>query len=220
MSIKHIILTDDHVIIRNGLKELIEKIGSYQISHEFDTGEELLKALPNCLPLPDLLILDINMPGLNGIETMERLNNLPEKIPVLALTLNDQEETIVKLFRLGVRGFLLKTCTAQDLKLALSEIFEKGYHHNAYLSFSLRQFNPPAQNPELEKINTLSPREKEFLQLVCDKNEYTYKVIASMMGVSERTVDGYREAVFEKLNIRSKSGLVMYLLQHQLLDKL
>ncbi|MCW3086430.1 MAG: hypothetical protein JWP12_3796 [Bacteroidetes bacterium] len=217
---KNIVLVDDHVIIRNGLKELIEKIGPYKISAQFDNGISLLEALP-LKPLPDLIIMDLSMPEMNGDRVMELLVEKQIKIPVLILTLNENEELIIKLFRLGVRGYLQKNCTANVLKEALLEIFEKGYYHNEFLTYSLQTNQAAAKKSEREIVlEQFSPREKEFLKLVCNEKEYTYEQIADKMTVHPRTVDGYRESVFEKFGIKSKTGLVLFVLKHNLLELL
>ena len=217
---KHIVLVDDHIIIRNGLKELIEKLGPYKISQQFDNGPNLLNAFP-LKPNPDLIIMDISMPGMNGDEVIEILNTKQIKIPILVLTLNEQDDVVIKLFRLGVRGYLQKNCTAQVLKEALHDIFERGYYHNEFLTYSLQKNNNEIKKSEQELIlEKLSPREKEFLKLVCHEKEYTYEQIADCMNIQHRTVDGYRESIFEKFGIKSKTGLVLFILRHQLLEHL
>ena len=217
---KNIVLLDDHVLVRNGLKELIEKLGSYQISKQFDNGRDFLKSMQE-KPQPDLAILDINMPGMNGDEVMEKLNEQGNKTPVLILTVNENEEMIIKLFRLGVRGYLMKNCKASELKNALNSIFTSGYYHNEFLANSLRSDKKVGKKGESEAVlNKLSPREREFLKLVCHEKEYTYDRIAEMMGVSPKTIDGYREEIFEKFKIKSKTGLVLFVLRNKLFDYL
>src|ERR1035437_9008102 len=130
---KRIILVDDHVIIRNGLKELIEKIGPYEICAEYDNGKDFVKDLP-FKKIPDLVMMDISMPEMDGIEVMHVLNEKNLQMPVLILTLNQDENLVIRLFRLGVRGYLFKNCTAVIMKEALSEIFRSGYYHNDLLS--------------------------------------------------------------------------------------
>ncbi|MCW3103307.1 MAG: hypothetical protein JWO09_1747 [Bacteroidetes bacterium] len=217
---KNIVLVDDHVIIRNGLKELIEKIGPYRISAQFNTGSAFLEALP-LDPAPDLILMDICMPGMNGDQVMQVLNERNIKIPVLILTLSEDEELVIRLFRLGVRGYLKKDCTADTMEEALNTILEKGFYHNDFLTFSL-QTNPDAvKKSEREVVyERLTNREREFLKLVCDEKEYTYDQIAHRMIVSVRTVDGYREAIFERFGIRSKTGLVLFVLKHRLMELL
>ena len=215
---KNIILVDDHVIIRNGLKELIEKLGPYHIISEYDNGQSFLDALP-LKPEPDLIILDISMPGMNGDVVMEKMLEQQCKIPTLVLTLNEDEAIVIKLFRLGARGYLKKNCTAPVLKEALNDIFQKGYYHNEFLTYSLQTNAHSARKSEHEKIlEQLTDREKEFLKLVCDEKEYTYEQIADKMTKQPRTVDGYREAIFEKFGIKSKTGLVLFVLKHKLFD--
>ncbi len=217
---KNIILLDDHIIIRNGLKELIEKLGPFKISQQFDNGPEFLAFIPEAKNT-DLIIMDVNMPGMNGDKVMEQLDTRNIKIPVLILTVSEDEGLIINLFRLGVRGYLKKNCEALELKNALFEIFKTGYYHNEFLTFSLR--NSVIVNKENEHeiiLNQISAREREFLKLVCNEKEYTYEQIADLMHVQHRTVDGYRESIFDKFGIKSKTGLVLFVLRHKLFELL
>jgi len=217
---KNIALVDDHVVVRSGLKELIEKLGPYKISAEYDDGESLLRALVTKQNI-DLIVLDYSLPGMNGSGVMLELNKRKNKIPVLMLTLNRDESVIIKLFRLGVRGYLPKNCTSSELRSALSEVFKTGYYHNDFLVMSLKSDENAEQKSEQEKLlEQLTSREREFLKLVCHENEYTYEQIADQMHVQHRTVDGYRESLFEKFGIKSKTGLVLFVLKHRLFDHL
>jgi DNA-binding NarL/FixJ family response regulator len=215
---KNIVLVDDHVIIRNGLKELIEKLGDYHVKDQFDNGPSFLESLTKP-EHPDLLILDISMPDMNGDVVMQLMMEKEIKIPTLVLTLNDDDEMVIKLFRLGARGYLKKNCTANVLQEALQAIFQNGYYHNEFLTYSLQTNTKTVKKSERDLIlEQLTAREKEFLKLVCDDKEYTYGQIADKMNVQPRTVDGYREAIFEKFGIKSKTGLVLFILKHKLSD--
>jgi len=217
---KTIVLVDDHVIIRNGLKELIEKIGPYQVSGEYDNGLEFVNDLP-LKKNADLIIMDISMPEMDGDEAIDIMKSRAIDIPVLILTLNQDENRIVRLFRKGVRGCLQKNCTAAIMKEALQEIFRYGYYHNELLTRALHSEQLPAKKTEQEIIlEKLSQREKEFLKLICHEDEYTYGQVADKMNVQHRTVDGYRESIFEKFGIKSKTGLVLFILRHKLFDHL
>lgn len=217
---KSVVLVDDHVIIRNGLKELIEKLGDYRVKDQFDSGPLFLDSLAADSHL-DLLILDISMPGMNGDAVLEAMNQKQVKIPTLVLTLNDDDEMVIRMFRLGARGYLKKNCTSTVLKDALQSIFDHGYYHNEFLAYSLQTNTAPAKKNERDLIlEQLTKREKEFLKLVCDEKEYTYQQIADKMCVEPRTVDGYREAVFSKFGIKSKTGLVLFVLKYKLADHL
>jgi len=217
---KNIVLVDDHVIVRNGLKELIGKLGPYEITAQFDTGIALLDAWPLEV-VPDLVIVDLNMPGMNGMELVEIMKEREMAVPVLILTLNSDEQTIIRLFRTGVRGFLKKDCSAETMSIALGAIFSYGYYHNEFLTLSLQsQGTTPKKSQQEEILEQLTAREKEFLKLVCDEKEYTYEQIAYRMNVQHRTVDGYREAIFDKFGIKSKTGLVLFVLKHGLFESL
>lgn len=216
---KNIVLVDDHVIVRNGLKELIEKLGPYQITAEFDDGPALLSAIP-FKTKPDLIILDFSLPGMNGDEVMAELNKRLVEIPVLILTLNREENIIIDLFRSGVRGYLQKDCTAKTMQTALEEIFRTGYYHNEFLTLSLKNTVTNKKSEKEKVLEQLTAREKEFLALVCNEKEYTYEQIADLMKIQHRTVDGYRESIFEKFGIKSKTGLVLFVLKHKLLEDL
>ena len=220
METKNIILVDDHVVVRNGLKELIQKLGPYTISYEFDSGSVFLNSFP-FKHTPDLIVLDYNLPGMNGEEILDELNKLSITTPILMLTLNADENTIIRLFRKGARGYLRKDCSAKILQDAIGDILRSGYYHNEFLSLSIRNNEGVAKKTEQEKIlEQLTVREREFLKLVCHEKEYTYEQIADQMKVQHRTVDGYREAVFDKFAIKSKTGLVLFVLKHNLFDVL
>ncbi len=220
MSFKTIVLVDDHVIVRNGLKELIEKLGDFKIVQEFDSGNDFLKNLP-LSPKPDLVMMDLTMPGFSGDQVMEQLAEMNSDLPVLILTLNAEEATIIKLFRNGARGYLRKDCSADELRNAINSITTVGYHHNEFLTYSLRNNFEQTKRPEYEVIlDQMSPRERQFLKWVCHQDEYTYDQIASLMDVTARTVDGYRESLFDKFAIKSKTGLVLFVLKHKLFELL
>lgn len=217
---KKIVLIDDHVIVRSGLKELIEKLGTYTVTAQFDSGTDLMENLP-APDQVDLLILDLNMPGKSGDEVVSELKTKNYKVPILVLTLNSDEATIIRLFRNGVRGYLKKDCSAEVLKAALNSIFQFGYFHNEFLALSLQHSGNGEEATSQEKIlKQLTQREREFLKLVCHESEYTYEQIASEMDVQHRTVDGYRQAIFEKFGIKSKTGLVLFVLKYKLFDLL
>lgn len=212
-----ITLVDDHTIVRNGLKTLIESMGEYVVNNEFDDGQALVNNI-SLLKEPDLLIMDVAMPRMDGKQTMKWLVENNISFPVLILTLDTAEKTIIELFKLGVRGYIPKTCTAAELKSAIEEILKSGYYHNDLLHNALQYKNTETDEDRRAKIlSKMTEREREFLELVCDEKEYTYEQIADIMKIHRRTVDGYREGLFEKFNIKSKTGLVLFVLKYNLL---
>ncbi len=214
---KKIILLEDHVMIRTGIKELIEKIGPYKISDEFSNGVHFFAALNN-IDSADLIILDLNLPSMNGEKVIEKLNEIKNKTPILILTVNEDEKAIVRLFRLGVRGYLKKNSGFEELERALKEVFETGYFHNEFLSLSLQARVDDIKSEQERILEKLTDREQEFMKYVCNDNEYTYEQIAELMHVQPRTVDGYRESIFDKFGIKSKTGLVLFILRYKLYD--
>jgi two-component system invasion response regulator UvrY len=214
----NIILLDDHNIVRQGLKELIEKLGPFKVSQEFDNGVDFLISFTQKQET-DLIILDLSMPGMKGDEVMEKLNKKEVKTPVLILTMSEDEAMIIKLFRLGIKGYLRKSCSAEELRNAINEIFTTGYCQNEYLTYSLQTNLEEKKKKELEHIlEQITPRERQFLKLVCHEKEYTYPQIAEEMSVELRTVDGYRDSIFKKFGIHSKTGLVLFVLRNKLLE--
>lgn len=212
-----IVLVDDHTVVRNGLKSLIERMGNYTISYQFDNGKRFIDAIP--LPQqPDLIIMDLTMPEMDGKETTKWLKENSINYPVLILTLDTTEKTIIDLFKLGVRGYLPKSCTAEVLKKAIEDVIATGYYHNELLTKALTQEENRHKGNEQGTPTQITDREREFLQLVCDEHEYTYEQIADIMKVHRRTVDGYREAIFSKFNIKSKTGLVLFAIKYSLIS--
>lgn len=212
-----IYIADDHTVVRKGLKELIERMGDYKVLREFDNGQELTRNYP-FIEQPDLLIVDLAMPVMDGKETVKRLRELNDITPILILTIDTTERMIIELFRLGVRGYLPKSCSAEELKKAIDDIKRTGYYHNELLQKALQAEERKSPDAERQKIlEQLTEREMAFLLLVCDAEEYTYEQIADKMGVHRRTVDGYRESIFEKFSIRSKTGLVLFAIKHRII---
>jgi DNA-binding NarL/FixJ family response regulator len=211
-----IVLVDDHTIVRNGLKSLIEVMGNYKVVAEFNNGKEFIDALPFSQE-PSVIIMDLNMPEMNGLDTVRYLHKHKSKLRVLILTLESEEKTIVELFRLGVRGYIPKACSAEVLRKAIDDVAGTGYYHSEMLQTALAS-SFDRTTPMAALIDGITEREMEFIKLVCHQQEYTYEQIAKMMNVSPRTVDGYREALFKKFDLKSKTGLVLLAIKHGLID--
>lgn len=208
-----ICIIDDHAIVRQGLKELLHKLKNYKVIHEFDNGEDFLAALP-LSPKTDIYILDYSMPNINGIEVLQALEEKQEEHKVLLLTQHFDEEIINLAYHHGARGFLHKNCTAEDLKFAIDNIINIGYNNVTDILKRIRNYGP-SEEKEKEQI-LLSDRELHFLQLVCDENEFTYDQMADIMSVSVKSIEAYRSALFEKHEIKSKVGLVLFSHKHRL----
>lgn len=208
-----IALVDDHVLLRRGLANLIRNFGGYAISIEALNGKDLIRQLcPHCLP--DLVLLDVNMPEMDGYDTALWLKcNYPE-IKTLALSMYDTDNSIIRMLKNGVKGYILKDVEPAELKLALDSIIHKGFYYSEMVTGKLIHTINTLDQPEqtVRHLFTLNDRELEFLRLVC--TEYTYKEIAVQMYLSPRTIDGYRDSLFEKLNVKTRIGLVMYAIRN------
>ena len=207
-------IIDDHKIVRQGLKELLEKMEHYQVIHEFESGVAFLEALP-LEATPDLFILDYSMPNLNGIEVLKKLEPLKTEYKVLLLTQHFDEQIIDDAYHFGARGFLHKNCTAQDLKSAIDNIVKIGYTNVTEILKRIRNYDGQAEK-ELQQSINLSKRELEFLTLVCDEREYTYDQMAEIMCLSVKSIESYRTALFDRFDIKSKVGLVLFSFKYKL----
>ena len=209
-------IIDDHKIVRQGLKELLEKIGNYKVTLEFENGEDFLNALP-LESQPDLYILDYSMPNKNGVEVLQSLEEREEEYKVLLLTQHFDETIIDAAYHHGARGFLHKNCTAHDLKFAIDNIIKIGYNNVSEILKRMRKYDETT-NQKTEKNIVLSQREMDFLKLVCDERELTYDQMADIMNLSVKSIDAYRTALFERYSIKSKVGLVLFSYKHQLTE--
>jgi DNA-binding NarL/FixJ family response regulator len=206
-------LVDDHKLFRKGMVELINAFSGFSVRWEANNGRELTRLLqPDSLP--DIVLLDINMPEMDGYETALWLQGNYPQIKVLALSMYDKEEAIIKMLKSGARGYILKDADPADLRGALMDLVRKGFHYSDLVSGTLMSSINRGTEPVPAGTVTLTKRELEFLKLAC--TELTYKEIADRMDVGLRAVDGYREDLFKKLNVKNRVGLVMYAVKHNI----
>ncbi|MGV3698025.1 response regulator transcription factor [Flavobacterium sp.] len=210
-----ICIIDDHAIVRHGLKELLSKMGNYKVIHEFDNGDRFLEALP-LAPEPQLYILDYSMPDKNGIEVLQALEETEQELKVLLLTQHFDEQIINAAYHHGARGFLHKNCTAHDLKFAIDNIIKIGYNNITEILKRVRNYETKGDAKQEGVV--LSPREMEFLTLVCDERELTYEQMADIMKLSVKSIESYRATIFERYNIKSKVGLVLFSYKYRLTE--
>ncbi|MBO9571447.1 MAG: response regulator transcription factor [Chitinophagaceae bacterium] len=200
-------LVDDHILIRIGLAKLVNGFEGCQVTIEASTGEELLSRMSGGT-IPDIIILDLNMPGIGGRETAARLQkNFPD-IPVLILSMYDTEITLVQLVNLGVKGFLKKDVSPTELRFAFRSIMQTG-HYLGFEGFDKLVEMATKAKSKSTKQDDLEPLEVDFLKMVC--TELTYRAIASEMGLkSHRVADRMRDNLFNKLEIKTRVGLALY----------
>ncbi len=210
-----IVLVDDHVLLRNGLSALIKSLG-HTVLFEADNGDDFCKKI-NATQLPDIVLLDINMQVMDGFETCRWIKKNYPDVKVLALSMYDNESAIINMLKCGAKGYILKDSDPMQLKTALHDLEHKGYYNSDLVNGKvIHAINQLDENGESNKANHLSEREKDFLKYSC--TELTYKEIADKMFVSPRTIDGYRDALFEKLHIKTRVGLAVYAIKNGLVD--
>lgn len=214
-SKKYIAIADDHAMFRKGLAVLINLFPGYEVLFDAANGREFIDRL-NAAQLPDIVLMDINMPEMDGYSTTEWLRNNYPDIKVLALSTMDAETAIIKMVKSGAKGYVLKDADTDELKLAFDEVLHRGYFYNETITRKVMQAVGQLTD-EKNKTGTfikLSDREIEFLKLTC--TELTYKEIADKLFVSVRTVEGYRDTLCEKLDLKTRVGLAMYAVKNGL----
>ena len=207
-------LADDHILLRNALASLIDRFENCKVVMQVSNGKELVTAISKD-NLPDVVLLDLNMPGMNGYETATWLRDNYPSIHVLMLTMYDSELTLIRLLQAGVKGFLKKDIHPNELKYAIHSVIENGYYysHNATGKL-LNLFRTKAASTSILDKSMLTETEIRFLQLSC--SELTYKEIAQEMKLNPRGVDNLRDNLFTKLEVKSRVGLAMYAIRHGL----
>jgi len=200
-------MADDHVLLRNALASLIDSFENCRVIHQSGTGRELTKSISDGL-VPDVVILDLNMPDMDGFETAEWLQKNAPQVQVLMLTMYDSELSLIRLLQSGVKGFLKKDIHPSELKFAIQSVVQSGYYYSNHATGKL--VNLFRQNPEgnssLQKA-LLNDQEMQFLKLAC--SDLTYKEVAQQMGLNPRSVDTLRDQLFMKLDVKSRVGLAM-----------
>lgn len=199
-----VVVVDDHMLLSQAIGGLVDAFDKFEVLYLCKNGQELIDQLRNKKNIPDLVLMDVNMPILNGVETTAHLKEHFPDIKVLALSIEEDEMTILKMLRAGAKGYLMKDVKKAELNKALIEVIEKGYYHTNTIAKILVD----SLRHKESSVDNLKDREIEFIKHAC--TERTYKEIADIMCLSPKTIEGYRDVLFEKLNLRNRTGLVIY----------
>jgi len=209
-TVINIAIVDDHTLFRNGVAALMKEFTGLNIVFEAGNGEHMQQLITK-KTLPDVILMDINMPVIDGYSATGWLKlNFPG-IKVLALSMYEDDKAVIKMIQCGASGYVLKGADPREVFNAINTVFHKGVFINELVSGKLIR-SVANQNTE----PAFSKNEIEFLKLCC--SELTYKEIADKMFISPRTVDNYRESLFNKLNLKSRTGLVLYAIQNQIIN--
>ncbi len=208
-----IAIVDDHKLFSKAIENMISFNPKFEVVMNCFNGEDFLKELQQKKTLPEVVLMDINMPRKNGIETTAVLTEKYPEIKVIALTMEDNESTIINMLKVGAKGYLLKDMSPDILFDAINIVHEKGIFYTDIVTQSLLKIKTEEKATN-EIIDVLKEREKEFIKLAC--SELTYREIAEKMCVSPRTIDGYRDSVFTKLNVKTRVGIVLFAIKHDI----
>jgi two-component system, NarL family, invasion response regulator UvrY len=217
----NIAIVDDHNLFRKGLIKLISLVDSerkYVILFEAENGINLQEQLKR-EPLPHIVLMDINMPDMDGFEAVDWLRRNYPDISILVVSMIESEEAILRMLRMGVKGYLSKDIEVEDMHRALEAISGKGYYYSEFVSGVMAQNlldNSYENTVKPKKKPDLNQNELEFIRLAC--TEMTYHQIADKMNLSPKTIDGYRESLFHKFNVKSRVSLAMYAVKNGMVE--
>ncbi len=217
MELINLAITDDHKIFRNGLKATLEDCPNFKLLIEASNGKELISQLENYTP--NVVLMDIKMPEMDGMQTTAYIRQHYSHIKVLALSMHNEDKYIVDMMKAGASGYLLKNAEPEEIIDAIQTVHSKGFYFNEHLSVTLikqlvnHNYSPIIiQNSQTD----LNDREIDVLRLVCQ--EYSNQEIAEKVFLSVRTVEGYRARLFEKTGSKNLVGLVIYAIKNGIIS--
>jgi DNA-binding NarL/FixJ family response regulator len=202
-----IAIIDDHLLIAKALSSIIEHFNHYEVLYECENGQVLMERLKQKKNIPDIILLDIVMPVMDGFETALWLKENHPQILVMALTMQHDDESLIKMIQCGAKGYLHKNVHPNEFEKALDMLVQKGFYYPDWATGRVLSSIASGGN-KLHTDITLTEREKEFMKYAC--TELTYKEIGEKMFCSARTVEGYRDALFEKLGMKTRVALALY----------
>ena len=207
-----VLLADDHTIVRDGFKRLVEEAGDMQVVAEAADGREAIKLAHQSLP--DVAVVDLSMPGVDGLEVISQLAHYYPKLPIIVLTMHKEEQYVTRALSAGAMGYITKQAAAQNLIAAIRSVLAGERYLGEYAARSLA--DRVARKSETSPVETLSNREIQVLsQLASGK---TNKEIADIYGISVKTVDTYRSRIFQKLELRNIAELTRFAIKHGLIE--
>jgi DNA-binding NarL/FixJ family response regulator len=208
-SKKTIAIVDDHILIAQAIKGIIANFENFETICECENGQELIDKIKTYNVLPDIVLLDISMPVMDGFQTADWLQKNHPEVLVMVLSMQNDEQSVIRMVRNGAKSYLLKNSHPRELESALLKLVENGFYYPEWASKIIFSSINKTSNEALSK---LTEREKEFLKYTI--TEKSYKEIAELMFCSPRTVESYRDNLFEKLNLKTRVGLAVYAIKN------
>lgn len=214
----NVALVDDQVLFREGIASLIKNEEGFSLTMEADNGIDFLSKLKSMDELPDVLLMDMEMPGMDGMQLNDELRKKSPSVKVIVLSVHAGERLMARMIHAGACGYLLKNCNKDELLTAIRSVFNNGFYITPGV---LKAIQSPAANAKgvtnIQSIPIeLSPRESEVLQLIC--MEYNNVEIAEKLFISVRTVDGHRNNLLAKTGCHNTAGLVLFAVKHRIFE--
>ena len=211
-----IVLVDDEILFRKGISFLLEREKNIDIIYEASGGSELISFLKESTILPDIVMMDLKMPGINGVEATKILHKDFPEIKIIALTSYDSKSFVANMIDVGAVSYLIKNATPQELLTTIKEVASKGFYYTDYV-MKIIQADVLTNKRTKSNFdsNFLSPREIEVLKLICIQKSTVE--IAEQLFISPRTVEGHRNNLLLKTESRNIAGLVVYAVQNELM---
>jgi DNA-binding NarL/FixJ family response regulator len=203
-----IAIADDHLLIAKALTGIIEDFKNFEVLYEVANGQALIEKMAVKKNIPDIVLLDISMPVMDGFATAQWLIQHYPEILIMALSMQDDDESLIKMIKAGAKGYLHKNAHPAELEKALEALVTKGMYYPDWATSRVFASLAAAGTNNSAAAIHLSQREKEFLQFAC--TELTYKEMAEKMFCSPRTVESYRDALFEKLQVKTRVALALF----------
>lgn len=203
------VIADDHSLVCSAITSMVNNFPKFEMLYEVNNGKELLERFRFVNNIPDIVLLDLNMPIMDGFETLKVLQKDFPDVKVIGLSMNDDEKSYMKFIELGGNGFVSKVSKKDILNEAMTSVMEKGYFYTEEMTNSL--FRKISNKNEEDQV-VISKREKELLKWI--GADLTYQEIAEKMFLSPNTIDGYRNSLFQKLDIKSRTSLAMFAVKH------
>ena len=209
-----LVIADDHEIVRQGLRNLLQS-EDCEVLAEYSTGREAVEGAKELKP--DVVVIDISMPDLNGVEATQQISKQVPDTKVVVLTMHDSEELARKVLEAGARGFVLKSDAVRDLANAVKTVVKgKPFFSGKISEMLLRGYLDGSRKTETESIPSLTPREREVVQLLAEGK--SSKEVASILGTSPATVETQRAKIMQKLDLHSVTDLVRYAIRNHIIE--
>lgn len=207
---KTIVIVDDHILIAKALEGIIGNFSEFEVIYVCESGKDLIEKFEEGNTIPDIILMDVSMPIMDGFETAAWVTKHHPEIKVMALSMQGDDNSVIKMIKNGAKGYLLKNTHPKDLETALTRLNSDGFFYPEWASKII--FSNLHKGNDIEATVKISEREKEFLKYTV--TELSYKEIADRMCCSPRTVESYRDQLCEKLDLKTRVGLAVFAIKN------